>query len=325
MPASDKLAVLIPVYNGGDTLRQTVASCAAAGLNPDEYEIIVVDNASTDDAVARLPFRDGAGASINIFQNESNIGRVPNWNRAIELAADLGFRYITFLFAGDTWQAGEGVRTLFNAVRDSGAQIGFAPFIVTDEAGAPKYESRRFYVSGDASTVCTARQFAVTMLESGMFPLGPIQANIYRLYDAASLWFDPAIPTRADVEATLDFVLRCEGPVAITSAPFLQWREHAGRFHATMGPARTIEDYMETFRRASDHTALQANRSRGKSRVVLNSLRLMWKEAPPSQWPHLLGVIARVSRSTPYRMTPAHFLETLWSRFAMRRRLLQFE
>jgi hypothetical protein len=172
--------------------------------------------------------------------------------------------------------------------------------------------------------VCPAQQFAVTMLESGMFPLGPIQANIYRLDDAASLWFDPTIPTRADVQATLDFVLRSDGPVAITSAPFLQWREHAGRFHATMGAAQTIEDYMETFRQASAHTGLHANRARGKSRVVLNSLRLMWKEAPLSQWPQLLGVIVRASRRTPYRMKPAHFVETLWSRFAMRRRLLRF-
>ncbi len=43
---SERLAVLIPVYNGGEHLRLSLSSCAEAGLSPSQYEIIVVDNCS---------------------------------------------------------------------------------------------------------------------------------------------------------------------------------------------------------------------------------------------------------------------------------------
>ncbi|MDP9171912.1 MAG: hypothetical protein M3N54_14945, partial [Acidobacteriota bacterium] len=58
--------------------------------------------------------------------------------------------------------------------------------------------------------------------------------------------------------------------------------------------------------------------------VVLNSCRLVWKDAPVSEWPRLLSLIANCSRRTPYRVNPLHFLEALWLRFALGRRLLQF-
>ena len=324
MDRASKLAVLVPVFNGGANLRRSIESCRNGGLHCDEYEILVVDNCSTDNAVNELAEADRAGAPLHIFRNETNIGRVENWNRAVELAVELGFQHISFLFAGDTWKSGTGLRELLALVQESGARAGFSPFVVTDGDGAVKYESRRFYVSGNSSVVCTSAEFVATMLESGMFPLGPIQANIYRVDGSAPLWFDPEIPRRADVQATLEFVQRSNGPVVITSTPFLQWREHAGRFHASMGPARTIEDYMDTFLTACTQTEIPVNHARAQARVVLNSLRLMVREAPVTQWPGLLLVIGRTSRRTPYPLKPVHFLETLWSRFALGRRLLQF-
>ncbi len=96
MSTADKLAVLVPVFNGGRNLAASLRSCAASGLHPDQYEIIVVDNGSTDDAVSKLPAVNPGGAPVRVFSNGSNIGRVQNWNRALEIAADLGFRWVTF-------------------------------------------------------------------------------------------------------------------------------------------------------------------------------------------------------------------------------------
>ncbi|HXJ42842.1 MAG TPA: glycosyltransferase [Bryobacteraceae bacterium] len=324
MDNADKLAVLMPVFNGGTHLLRSISSCSSAGLSGDEYELLVVDNCSTDGAVDGLSSRDAAGAPVHVFRNDRNLGRVGNWNRSVELAIELGYRNITFLFAGDCWRSGPALRELMNRVRHSQARVGFAPFIVTDSSGVPKYQSRRFYVTGDTSVVCSARDFLATMLDSGMFPLGPLQANLYRVDPSNPLRFDPSIPRRADVQATLDFVHNTNGQIVITSAPFLEWREHAGRFHASMGCANTIEDYMETFHTACRQSGLPANHARAKARVVLNSCRLILKEAPATEWPTLIRVIAACSRRSPYSLTPLHLLETLWSRFALGRRLLQF-
>src|SRR4051812_13341704 len=101
MDRSKKLAVLVPVFNGGSNLISTVRSCAQAGLAQDAYELIVVDNHSTDDALSKLMSADVAGVPLHVFRNSVNIGRIANWNRAVDHALDLGFPHITFLFSGD--------------------------------------------------------------------------------------------------------------------------------------------------------------------------------------------------------------------------------
>ena len=45
---SGKIAILIPTYNGGALLHESVESAAAAGMPADSYEIVVSDNASDD-------------------------------------------------------------------------------------------------------------------------------------------------------------------------------------------------------------------------------------------------------------------------------------
>jgi hypothetical protein len=52
---SQKLAVLMPVFNGGQSLLSSLNSCAQAGLPGTQYEIIIVDNCSTDGAQLPCP------------------------------------------------------------------------------------------------------------------------------------------------------------------------------------------------------------------------------------------------------------------------------
>jgi glycosyltransferase involved in cell wall biosynthesis len=320
----NRLAVLMPVFNGGRQLAESLWSCAAAGLRPAEYEIIVVDNCSTDGAASHLPSRDANGAAIQVHHNAENVGRVGNWNRGVGLAARQGFRYITFLFVGDTWIANGALPGLFHLVLEHDAAIGLSPFVISDESGTPRRSSQRFYVSGSEATVTNPRQFLSTLLESGLFPLGPLQANIYRISPDHMLCFDEQLPTRTDVEATLDFIARADRGVAIATKPFLKWREHQGRFHMSMGAGQTIRDYLDTFHSACLRTGLPVNHSRAKARVMLNSARLILHDAPASQWAGLLAELLQYSRRSPYKSNPLYLVETLWLRFALGRRLLEF-
>ena len=69
------LAVLIPVYNGGSLLKETVESCAQAGLDPATYEIIVVDNCSTDGTRELYPEVAALSDKIRIFMHKKNLGK----------------------------------------------------------------------------------------------------------------------------------------------------------------------------------------------------------------------------------------------------------
>ncbi|HMA49848.1 MAG TPA: glycosyltransferase, partial [Magnetospirillaceae bacterium] len=96
-----RIAILVPVFNGGALLAETLASPALAGLPADSYAILVSDNASTDGSTAWLGERDAQGAPVLLRSNETNLGRVGNWNRAVEWAEELGFSHALFLMAGD--------------------------------------------------------------------------------------------------------------------------------------------------------------------------------------------------------------------------------
>ena len=49
-----KLTIAIPTFNGGKNLERAINSCKNIQLAPDEYEILVVDNCSTDESISNV-------------------------------------------------------------------------------------------------------------------------------------------------------------------------------------------------------------------------------------------------------------------------------
>ena len=49
-----KLTIAIPTFNGGINLERAINSCKNIQLGPDEYEILVVDNCSTDESISNI-------------------------------------------------------------------------------------------------------------------------------------------------------------------------------------------------------------------------------------------------------------------------------
>jgi hypothetical protein len=323
MSVNEKLAVLVPVHNAGDYLHESIASCAHAGLDASQYELIVADNASTDGAPERLPAHDSAGAVVQLHHNPTNLGRVGNWNRSLEIAVAQGFRFVTFLFAGDKWLPASSLPSLFSLMRNYDALIGLSPFCIADENGLIQRTSQRFYTGDAPAALIDSRDFLSILLSSGLFPLGPLQANIYRISPANQLRFDEHLPTVSDVRATLRFMNRPQETTAVVSKPFLAWRERATRFHASMGTAQIVRDYFDTFHAACAETGIAVNHRRAKTRVLMNSARLIVTDNSVSQWPRLFLDLLNCCASSPYRSNPVYFLEALWLRFALRRHLLQ--
>ncbi len=313
----------MPVYNGGVHLAESVWSCARAGLDASQYEILVVDNCSTDGAPNRLPTFDQNGAAIQVHRNSRNIGRVANWNRCVDIAVAQGFQYATFLFAGDLWVARGGLRNLFSMVRQYKASIGLSPFYIANDAGVVRRCSQRFYLSGARAAVLSPRSFLKTLLSRGLFPLGPLQANIYRLSTAHPLRFDESTPTVTDVRATLDFIRESNRDVVVTSTPFLAWRERSGRFHASMGTAQTMKDYFNTFQAAYETLGIPVDCRRAKAGIMINCARLITHDEPVRRWPRLFAELIRTSARSPYTSNAFCFLEALWTRFALRRHALE--
>jgi glycosyltransferase involved in cell wall biosynthesis len=87
-------SVCIPNYNYGCYLRSTIESVVAQSFQ--DFEIIVADNASTDDSVEVVEkFSD---ARIKLIKNETNVGFAHNLDRATERAIG---QYLILLSSDD--------------------------------------------------------------------------------------------------------------------------------------------------------------------------------------------------------------------------------
>jgi glycosyltransferase involved in cell wall biosynthesis len=92
------LTIAIPTYNGGDNLIRAIQSCNYVDLPPEEYEILIVDNCSSDGSIEKVQELTSYFQNIRLYRNEKNIGRIGNWNRCLDLAQG---RYLLFLFSND--------------------------------------------------------------------------------------------------------------------------------------------------------------------------------------------------------------------------------
>lgn len=228
-----RLAVLIPTYNGGDLLLGTVASCANAGLDPANYDILVIDNNSDDGALDRLPAKDPAGAAVMVCRNPLNIGRIENWNCALDVARARGYEYGSFLFVGDAWCPGRGIARLLECMERSGAVLGLGRYFIADSDLRPRSLATRFHIVGDISAV-SSRAILERAIRNGNLAFGPLQASLFRLTDSHPLRFNPRTPIGTDQEATMTFLRLHTEMVALVAEPIMVWRGHPGRFHMTM-------------------------------------------------------------------------------------------
>ena len=91
-----KVSICIPVRNGGTFLPLAVESVLVQSFH--DFEIIIVDNASTDGTTAWAEEMAASNDKVRLFKNDHNIGLVGNFNACLKYAHGT---YIKYLCADD--------------------------------------------------------------------------------------------------------------------------------------------------------------------------------------------------------------------------------
>lgn len=78
-----KVSLGMPVYNGAAHLREALAGVLSQTY--EDFELVIVDNASTDQTEAMCRNAAAMDPRVRYVRNETNIGAAPNFNRALEL------------------------------------------------------------------------------------------------------------------------------------------------------------------------------------------------------------------------------------------------
>ncbi len=80
-----KASIIIPCYNTGKTIGRTLRAFCKQAVPVEDYEIIVIDDCSTDNTAAEISKEAGAPQVI-FLQNPVNSGRALTRNRGLDLA-----------------------------------------------------------------------------------------------------------------------------------------------------------------------------------------------------------------------------------------------
>jgi hypothetical protein len=282
------VAILIPTFNGGALLHRTVASCFNVGLDRSRFRVIVVDNASTDASVTRLD------NDVEVYENPRNLGRIGNWNRALEIAEERGFTYAAFLFVGDEWLPNGSFQSLLNSMDANGSVLGMAALHIVRDDGSLLRKGARVTIRGTTAQVDSGRLLAHS-INKGRLPFAPIQANVYRVVRQDPLRFssEPEDALNTDIEGTAQFLQDHPGPVSIEAHPYLLWRERSGRFFATQDPWTIFMKTRQTLKRLSASTGVPIDWASANAIAMLASLR----ETPHSMpWRERLSFRSRALR-----------------------------
>ena len=75
-----KLTIAVPTFNGGKNLERAIRSCKNIQLSSEDYEILVIDNCSTDNSISNLNELKDQFGNLVLIKNQKNVGRIQNWN-----------------------------------------------------------------------------------------------------------------------------------------------------------------------------------------------------------------------------------------------------
>lgn len=232
-----KVTVVVPVFNGGARLKRCLQSIVDQSCR--DYQVLVVDNGSNDGTlVEALEFAD-KHANFLVYQNAKNLGRIGNWNRALELARG---EYVKPVMVND-YLLPSCLEQLAE-ILDKHSEVAMVRSSVTtlDNGNwhfGPLFDSSRNMTGPEAI------EYGVTM---GNPAAGP-SAQMFRrsIYAREGFRFDSGMEWAAD----FDFAMRlfeCGGLYYLRASLFVF--ELTNRFATTAGKTRAFRDEVEVIGRA---------------------------------------------------------------------------
>ena len=162
------LSVCVPAYQAGRTLEPTMRSILSQDV---EFELLVLDNASTDETgEIAASFGD---PRVRIERNDSTLRIGDNWNRVIELSTG---ELVKVVCADDILLPGS-LATQLEIMRDRAFALSSSRFQVIDEGGA-LVETGLGLPGLDG--VHGPRELARTIVRRGPADFGPTAAAMFR-------------------------------------------------------------------------------------------------------------------------------------------------
>lgn len=279
------VSIAIPNYNYGHFLRDTATSALAQ--TDVDVEVVIVDNASTDNSADVASSLAEADSRVKCFFRTSTQGPIENWNEAISHTTG---EYIALMCADDLLAPGSLRRStaLLDSRPDVALVYGHSPSFV-DKPAAARIAVRSW-------TIWSGSEWVGRKCRDG-YNVDSSPGVIVRRSVMENLKYDPTIARAADFKVSLDAtrygaIGRIDGAdqgFYRVHGSNLHLNEHSGYLKAVRGLAGAFEKFFaegpvepwvegedmdETWRRTLAREALdEACRTYDRGRVVPSEIQ----------------------------------------------------
>ena len=235
-----RLTIAIPNFNGGEKLKKAITSCKLIKIPQDEFDILVVDNKSTDNSLEIVDELKKEFPNLRLIKNQDNVGRIQNWNACIK---NCNSKYITFLFINDLISKHNNIDQILE-ILDSDDSISLSLSPVIKKENTTEYLKRKYF---DNPVKCSSKKIAEYSLKRGLFPFGFIESNIYRVEDIknAKNYFLDDFPFNSDEIFSYSQVIMREY-VLFNHQPQIEWFVVEDRTFGKMKLKDEIQEYYKT-------------------------------------------------------------------------------
>jgi glycosyltransferase involved in cell wall biosynthesis len=219
--SNPKLTIAVPVFNGGFPLLEAIESCMHISLPITEFEVLIVDNDSTDEMINECVSKFEGILPIRVIHNDFNYGRINNWNRCLELAKG---EIILFLFANDLIAKNNSIKSALMLFKENkNCALISAPWIIANFNQSLQKQDPEFIKRSPGIGVFKINQHIANVVETGKLPFVCLQSCFLRrsLILEHALLFDERIPLTTDgvflssLALTTDIVGFIEKPTMI--------------------------------------------------------------------------------------------------------------
>ena len=272
-----KFTVAIPNYNGGNNLRRAIESCRNIKSSKSNYEILVVDNKSTDNSLQIIDSFKNEFPNLRLIKNQTNVGRIKNWNVCIDNSQG---DYLLYLFTNDMISKNNNINQIIEILdSDSSISLSLSSFLKKDKES--EYIKKKFF---EKIISCPSDKFVKYCLERGLMPFGPIQGMIYRLDDIHQKrnYFVEDMPINADeifsyVQASM------RKNILFNPTPQIIWDQTQERFHGKMKFGEEVDEHSETVEIIKKQLDLDVNFGLISTYRAINLLKFSASNLDPNQ------------------------------------------
>ncbi len=248
-----KLTIAIPNFNGGMNLQRAIESCRSIDLPENDFEILIVDNCSTDNSIDVINESKMKISNIRLVKNQENVGRIGNWNICLREAQG---EFLIFLFTNDFINDENNIKNVID-VLESDETISLAISPLVKKLKNVNILKKRFF---DETIKCLSKKYSVECLQRGFLPFGPIQSVIYRMEDIQKLEyiFEPDLPIDADDLFSFNMALNRKY-ILFNIKPQITWDLTSGRFHASWTVIEEFNEQTKTIDALENKIKLEIN------------------------------------------------------------------